>query len=129
MPPAVGAMLTSSVTLPVVFCHLCSLNTESKRGGQVFSQNMILKIAVDAMTRIPCNLRLTQHGAAFHLLQGLVNSLVNLTEWEMLFKGITSGIFDIHAGARSCSFREDIAVMILPECAACLFSLWGWTDL
>lgn len=42
-PPAVGAWLTSSVTPPVVFCHLCSLTTESKCGGQVFSQHMILK--------------------------------------------------------------------------------------
>lgn len=44
-PPAVGAWLTSSVTPPVVFCHLCSLTTESKCGGQVFSQHMMLKIA------------------------------------------------------------------------------------
>lgn len=57
-PPAVGAWLTSSVTPPVVFCHLCSLTRESKCGRQVFSQHMILKIAVVALRKRSRNSRL-----------------------------------------------------------------------
>lgn len=50
-----GAWLTSSVTPPVVFCHLCSLSRESKCGRQVFSQHMILKIAAVAGRKRPRN--------------------------------------------------------------------------
>lgn len=46
-----GAWLTSNVTPPVVFCHLCSLTRESKCGRQVFSQHMILKIAMLAVKK------------------------------------------------------------------------------